>query len=289
MWLVARALPCAAAASVGSALMRTIGPLMRKHQQVLRNLHQVVPEADPVTLRRLARDVWSNLGAVLFEYPHVEHIVDSRVRVTASPASQALLDAKQPVLVVTAHLANWEVLASYLGRRTGGMAVVYSPDDNPIVDRMIQRFRASSGCEYVTKQEALRRLTPKFLRGRSVGLLPDVRVDSGPSLPLFGAGAPTTISPARLAARLGYPLVPMRVKRLGPARFEIDIEEPLAADPEQIGKRAAVDLMARFNLRLEHWISERPGEWLCTKRRWPKDARHYTRPEARREDIRVQR
>jgi KDO2-lipid IV(A) lauroyltransferase len=238
---------------------------------VLRNLHQVLPQASPAELRRVARGVWGNLGAVLFEYPHVEHIAKARVQVTMAPAVRALFDAQRPILVLSAHLANWEVLASFLGRRGNGIVVVYSPNDNPVMERIIQRFRASSGCEYVTKQEALRRLTARFLHGRSVGLLADVRVDSGPVLPLFGAGAPTTISPARLAARLAYPLVPARVKRLGQARFEIEFEEPLVAAAEHIGKRAAADLMCQFNARLEDWIAERPDEWLCTKRRWPKD------------------
>ena len=273
MWLLASVLPSPAAATLGSVSLRVLGPLLRKHRQVLRNLHQVRPEASPAELRRLARGVWGNLGAVLLEYPHVEQIVDARVRVNASPAARALFEAGQPMVFLAGHLANWEILASYIHRRSNGLVVVYSPHDNPVIERMIQRFRTLSGCEYVTKQEALRRLTPRFLRGRCVGMLPDVRVDSGPELPLFGAGAPTTISPARLASRLGYPLVPTRAKRLGPARFEIDIEAPLTADPGSIGKRAAAELMCRFNARLEDWIAERPDEWLCTKRRWPKRTR----------------
>jgi lauroyl/myristoyl acyltransferase len=31
-------------------------------------------------------------------------------------------------------------------------------------------------------------------------------------------------------------------------------------------------MAGQFNRLLEHWIAERPGEWLCTKRRWPKEA-----------------
>jgi KDO2-lipid IV(A) lauroyltransferase len=216
--------------------------------------------------------VWGNLGAVLFEYPHLDHIVDARVRVTMAPAVRALFDADQPVLILTGHLANWEVIPNFIGRRIKGMVAVYSPDDNRVIARMIQWFRGGTNCEYVTKQEALRRLTAKFLQGRSVGMLPDVRVDSAPSLPLFGAGAPTTTSPARLATRLDYPLVPVHVRRLGPARFEIEFEEPLVAAPHHIGKRAAVDLTCQFNARLEDWITERPDEWMCTKRRWPKQS-----------------
>lgn len=272
MWLVARLLPCAAASRLGSVVLRVLGPLQRKHGHVLRDLHQVLPGASPEELRRVARGVWSNLGAVLFEYPHVEHIVARRVQVTMPESVRALFDAGRPVLFVTGHLANWEVLASFIARRGRGLVVVYGPDANPFIEQMIQRFRARSGCEYLTKSEALRRLNSRFLDGRSVGLLPDVRVDSGPNLPLFGRDAPTTISPARIATRLDYPMVPVRARRLGPARFHIEFEEPLAAPPGRLGKRAAMDLMRRFNSRLETWISERPDEWLCTKRRWPKGA-----------------
>ncbi len=270
MWLTARLLPCSLASTLGAALLRVIGPLQRKHGHVLRNLHQVMPTADPARLRRVAREVWANLGAVIFEYPHLAHIVRHRVTVRMAEPVRALLDAGRPALFVTAHTGNWEVLASYIGSRPPGMVVVYSPDANDRVHTLIQTFRAPGSCEYVTKQDALRRLTPRYLEGRSVGLLPDVRVDSGPGIPLFGIDAPTTISPARIAARLGYPMIPVRAKRLGPARFELEFLAPLEPRPGLKGKPAAIDLMRQFNELLERWIDERPGEWLCTKRRWPK-------------------
>lgn len=273
MWLLARLLPSAVASRVGSTVLQAIGPLRAKHRQVLRNLHQVMPLASPAELRRTARAVWGNLGAVLFEFPHLAHITRERVQVVMPDSVRALFAAKRPALFLTAHTGNWEVLASYLGSQPPGMIVVYSPDDNEALQNLVQDLRAPGGCEYVTKQEALRRLTASYVAGRSLGLLPDVRVDSGPGLPLFGSDAPTTISPPRLAARLDYPMVPVRAKRTGPARFELEFFEPLSADPKLKGKRRAIDLMRQFNALLETWIGERPGEWLCTKRRWPKPAR----------------
>ncbi len=270
MWAAARTLPPAAASRLGRALLATVGPLLGKQRQVLRNLRLVLPKADKAELKRLSRGVWGNLGAVLFEYPHVARIVDRRVEVRMPPTVRALFEAGRPMVFVTGHLANWELLPDYINRHSPGLVVVYSPDDNPLLERMIQDLRARPGCEYVGKEVALRRLTGRFLHGRAVGLLPDVRVDSAPPLPLFGIDTPTTLSPARLAARLSYPMVPVRAKRLGPARFEIEFEEPIEADAGLTGKPAAMDVMRQFNRRLEAWISERPGEWLCTKRRWPK-------------------
>lgn len=270
MWLIARALPCGAASRVGAALLRSVGPHLRKQHHVLRNLRRALPDESAAGRERIARGMWANLGAVLFEYPHLEHIVAHRVRVTMHETARRLFDDGSPVVVMSAHLANWEVLGSFLAHSKPGVVGVYSPNDNPLLERMIQRFRLRAGGEYVSKQDALRRLSPRYVAGRTVGLLPDVRVDSAPELPLFGVGAPTTISPARLAARLHYPVVPARVKRLGPARFEIEFEAPLTAAEPGPGKRPAMDVMCQFNRRLEAWITERPDEWLCTKRRWPK-------------------
>lgn len=278
MWWTAALLPPATASRLGGWLMGHLGPHQRKHRHVIANLGQVMPEADADTVRRTARDVWRNFGSVLFEYPHLDRIARGNVSMSVPPGVQQLFDARQPIMFLTGHLGNWELLGSYLGRHSQGLMVIYSPRKNAVLERVIQRFRTSIGGEYLTKQQALRQLASRNLNGKSVGLLPDVRIDSGVPLPLFGADAPTTVSPPRLAARFGYPLVPVRVKRLGPARFELEFAEPLTADPASSGKQAAVDVMMQYNRLLESWISERPGEWLCTKRRWPRPCQTSATP-----------
>lgn len=274
MWGIARALPPGAASGAGSALLGRLGPWLRKHRHVCRNLQIVLPHATPEEIARTARQVWRNLGAVLFEYPHLQAILATTDAVTMPASVRRLFDAGTPAMFVTAHLANWELLASYVASRSNGLVVVYNPDENPYLDRLIQGLRRASGSEYVTKHEALRRLTPAHLQGRSVGLLLDVRVDSGTPLPLFGRNAPTTLSPFRMAVRLGYPVVPVRAIRRGPARFEIEFFEPLeqpSAPDTPSPKATAMHMAGQFNRHLERWIGERPGEWLCTKRRWPKE------------------
>lgn len=271
MWWVAALLPAAWAARLGSRLLQYFGPRSRKHKHVLRNLAIVQTSASQDERNETAIGVWGNLGAVLFEYPHLEQIYQHHVTCSIAPEVQALFDKHQPVMLATAHLANWEILGPFMDVMSKGMTAIYGPQDNGLIENMIQRFRArGSRCVWVKKQDALRTITQEFLNGSSLGLLLDVRVDSGVTLPFFDVDAPTTISPARLALRLGYPIVPARVKRLGPARFEIEMLPPLHTQQEGRGKLAALDLTAQYNAILERWILERPAEWLCTKRRWPK-------------------
>ncbi|MFP3434743.1 hypothetical protein SB781_33835, partial [Paraburkholderia sp. SIMBA_061] len=66
------------------------------------------------------------------------------------------------------------------------------------------------------------------------------------------------------------PMYPVRIERLGPARFRVAVEQPL--EPPQDGDRetCTVQLVEACNTRLESWISARPGEWLWQHRRFEK-------------------
>lgn len=271
-WTFARLLPCERASAFGARLLAMIGPRLRKHKKIIDNLRMVQPGADAARLDQQARGVWRNFGAVLFEFPHLSQILQNRTKMRIGTATQALLDAGEPFLMVTGHLANWELLACYLGDRQPGTVIVYGPSKISLADRLMQRFRRASKCRFITKAEAIRQLTPKYLDGKRIGMVTDVRVDSSPMLPFFGVNTPTTITPARIALRLNYPFVPARVLRTGRAKFEIEICDPLTPTPEVSGKAVAIDLTCQFQQLLERWISERPEEWQCAKRRWPKGA-----------------
>ncbi|MFM7119916.1 MAG: lysophospholipid acyltransferase family protein, partial [Gammaproteobacteria bacterium] len=103
-------------------------------------------------------------------------------------------------------------------------------------------------------------------------LLQDTRVDSGVPLPLFGIATPTTISPAKIARRFGYPLVPAELQRLPGQRFHLRLHAPIPVSPAGDERAAAETATLTYHRLLEDWIRARPGEWLCTKRRWPKTA-----------------
>jgi Kdo2-lipid IVA lauroyltransferase/acyltransferase len=110
--------------------------------------------------------------------------------------------------------------------------------------------------------------------GRSLGWIVDQRHDRGELLPFFGLPAATATMPALLALRLNCDLVPARVERLRGCRFRITIYERLSpAGLEHLPhQEAARELTCRLNALFELWIRERPGQWLCFKRRWGKGA-----------------
>ncbi len=274
LWIL-RLLSPDRASAAGRRFMVAIGPRLVKHQKIKRNLAIAFPDLSPEEVEDLARRVWGNIGAVICEYPHLQTIcareADQRLVVVRHDKIKALQQAGEPVVFVSAHLANWEV-AGPTGTLLGfPMMLVYTPLQNLRMDRMVRKVRRALGAELVTRDQAVRPLMQHLKRGGSVGLLVDQRVDSGEPVPFFGNDMSTTVMPARLALKFGCALVPARVERLQGARFRVTLHEPIRPDDESADEQTQVLQMTRkVNALFESWIREHPDQWMCTKRRWPK-------------------
>lgn len=270
LWGLARRLPATLASRLGGSLLALLGPLSRKQRHVRRNLSFVKPAASDAELSRLARDMWRNFGSVLFEMPHLDTL-RGRMTIEQHPETRTLLERGKPVMFMTGHVGNWELLTGVVASLGQPFVVVYTADDNPWLEDSIQRMRATPLARFVDKGDALKAMLAAGEQAQCIGLLQDVRVDSGVALPLFGVDTLCTVSPARIALRLDYPIVPLQVTRRPRARFDVRFHAPLQA-PGTSGKAAAIALTAAFNRLLEDWVSSHPEQWLCTKRRWPKSS-----------------
>ena len=115
--------------------------------------------------------------------------------------------------------------------------------------------------------------------GRVLGLLFDQKMSDGISAPFFGVEAMTSAAPAQLALKFRCPLVPVRIERIGPARFRLSSFAALDL-PDSGDRQADIAQVTReLNRVLEGWIRDTPEEWLWLHRRWPEAV--YRQSEAR--------
>jgi KDO2-lipid IV(A) lauroyltransferase len=266
------------ASEAGRRLARTIGPRLDKSRVFRRNLRLAFPDQSEAQIEAMVREAWGNLGAVLAEYAHLPTIcgpeAQDRIQMVVDPSVEAFgRERKRAAVYVAAHLANWEVLATTAVRLGVSLTVVYTPLRNPLLDRRLRRVREALGCDLVSRDAGSREIMRHLKRGGGIGLLVDQRMDSGEPLPFFGMDKWTTLAPARLALRFGCELIPVQIERLEGARFRVTFHAPVTPDDESAPDQdKALQMMARVNTLFEAWIRERPGDWLCSKRRWPKDA-----------------
>jgi KDO2-lipid IV(A) lauroyltransferase len=137
----------------------------------------------------------------------------------------------------------------------------------------MRRQRRHLRCRFLSADAGMRPLLQELRAGRSIGLLVDLRVKSGDRVPFCGQDTTTTLVPARLALKLGCPLVPVRVERVRPAHLRVTLYDPVSPDDRMRPDLRARTMMARINALFESWIVGRPHEWQCFQNRWPKSTR----------------
>lgn len=274
-----RRLSPVAASNLGGAVARAIGPLLPVSRVADRNLRLALPELDRAARRRIVRGVWDNLGRTTAEIVQLDRLQRSGSGagwVVEGGANAELIAAHPgPVVLVTAHLGNWEMLARAAGEYGIQLAAVYRAGPNPYVEAMVTRLRVTGAfgtMQMFPKGPVGARQAIAHLRGGGrLVLLIDQKMNDGIPARLFGHVAMTAPAAAALALRTGALLVPAFCRRLGPARMLAACEAPLAL-PDS-GDRAAdvAALTQAINDRLEAWIREQPQDWLWLHRRWPRE------------------
>ncbi len=266
-----RRLPVDRASRMGSRLGGLIGPLLRNKSRLLReNLAIAFPDLPRRELDALVRDCWRQSGRILAEYPHLEQLTTDTARFELDTR---LCDpaALQPCIVLSAHLSNWEVIGIALHQLGVPHMALYAPPSNPHINRMLHDSRAAMGCQLLPRDNSARRLLRAMKDGNSAAMAVDRRVDEGTDITFFGQPKPSTLMPARLAAKQGYAVIPTRVQRLQDARFRVTFYPPITpADVNADERECAIDIMQQLHRQFERWIREQPAEWLCSKRLWPR-------------------
>lgn len=277
-WWVCSLMSVERASVLGEKLAAALAPRFPKKDGIIRrNLARAFPEKDPAEIETLTRGIWRSFGQVLAEYAHLRTFADAGSKTGGAPRVQvvgeleALREANGPHVFVAAHLANWEMAAMAAKDQSIPLSVVYTPEQNWLLQGMIQRKRRTLGCECIPSSKGAKPLLRELSQGRSLGFVMDRRLKRGELSPFFGSDTFTSTFPARLALRSGCDLVPVRVERIRRGAYRVTVHEPLRPDPSLPDDRAkAMDMTRRINACFESWIRERPDQWFCSKRMWPK-------------------
>lgn len=263
------------ASDFGGWLGRTFGPLSGAHKVASRNLKLAFPERDAAWHEQILREQWDGLGRSFAEFPLMDKILPStgRVEVINKERLVEIAENRIPVVFVSGHLSNWEVMPAAIVDSGVVCEMTYRAANNPYVDKRIKESRFRYGVRLFAPKggDGARELLEGMKQGKSVALMNDQKFNSGVAAPFFGHLAHTAPGPTRLAIRFGTVLQPMSVQRLKGARFRAVVHDPII--PPKTGDRTA-DIEAgvrMINAFMEDRIRERPAEWFWVHRRWPNE------------------
>jgi lauroyl/myristoyl acyltransferase len=259
--------PIELCSAIGAALGRHLGPLDRKaNARTVSNFRKLWPQLDDAALQRAVRDSWSNVGRTMTEFSALRRLwASDRVTVSDPQHMQALLAAGRPIVFAALHLGNWELLGVKILSLGGDAVEFYQPPRNrfhrAIADKVRKRFAdrllppgprsALAATKRLMDGQVLVIFVDEFQRGRVGG-------------PLFGRpiGRDSNLVKAvRFAEVTGADLVPVFVKRVRGARFELCVGRPVA-----IERGKGHDVLERnaraLNAALEPVVLEHLDQWF---------------------------
>jgi Kdo2-lipid IVA lauroyltransferase/acyltransferase len=266
-------LPVDWASAIGGALGRAIGRRLGISKRARLNLSQAMPELSDTQISRIIARMWDNLGRVAAEYPHLRNIrvfePGGRVETHGFEHVDRAVASGRRMIIFSGHIANWEIGMLAAVQYGISVAQIYRAANNPLVDRMITRFRGDGG-ELIPKGTvAARRAIAVLRRGEHLTMLADQKMNDGIAVPFFDRTAMTSSALASLALRFDCDVLPARVERLGGARFRLTVFPALPLPRSGDHRADVATLMTRVNQVLEEWIRDRPEEWFWLHRRWP--------------------
>lgn len=277
IWLLQKllqALPIDLSSRCGERLGTWVGPKLKSKSAIYReNLAIAFPDLGEAQLNELVQRSWGRAGRVMAEYAHLETILKDagRVQIDIREPIDTYSNPSIPCVIVTSHQSNWEVVCSAMASMSIPNASLYSPPSNPFLNRLLLKSRAALNCELLPRDNSVRPLMRALKQGRTAAMVMDRRVDEGHPIRFFGHDKLSTLMPAKLAIKFDCPLVPVQVERLQDARFKVTFHRPIhPCEPSADEDERAIDMITQVHAQFEAWAREKPTDWFCSKRLWPK-------------------
>jgi Kdo2-lipid IVA lauroyltransferase/acyltransferase len=268
-WLFSR-VSWRTAQALGARLGRVAAWIARRdRRRSLEHLAIAFPEATPRERKRLAHASFDHFGRTLGECLHLLSQPASGVERHATVEGWEHLEATRalgrPLIVLTGHCGNWELLAALINVRGLGMRVVARELETDRLQALLLGLRERFGTRTIERggPGAARELLSTLRSGGALGMLidQDTKVD-GVWVPFFGRPAYTPVGAAKMAAKLGAVVHPAFIERQVDGhhlvRFLPALDLP--ADP--------VAATARMTETIEAQIRRRPEQWVWMHRRW---------------------
>jgi KDO2-lipid IV(A) lauroyltransferase len=185
----------------------------------------------------------------------------------------------RPLLVVTGHFGNWEVLSYVFGMGGCRGGIVARRLDNPYLEHLVGHLRRKTGMTLLDKNRDYQRMLDVLEGGGCLGLVGDQ--DAGPrGLFVDFLGRPASIfkSIAVLSLQYGAPILVLGAARVGhPLRYVIYLEDTVLPEDHKHRRNATQAITLRYTQALERLIRRHPEQYFWLHRRWKTQPRVHAR------------
>ena len=251
-------------------LFETFGPIFRSKNLIKTNIQRAIPKINSSKIKSITKNMWNNYGRTLSEYMFLKGFRNdqfrSNINITGKEILQKIKLEKTPVIFVSGHFSNFELMAMEIEKSGVNLSAIYRPLNNIFLNILMERIRKKYICKNQIKKgtSGVRELLKLYKKGYSIALMIDQRVSQGIKSKFFNEEAFTTTIPAQFIKKFNCKVVPITIERHNGVNFNIKVEKPI-----EFSKNSSTEKITReLNIWLEKTILKNPGEWIWSHDRW---------------------
>lgn len=221
----------------------------------------------------LARETFSNLGRSLVEVCRLYHgrgedVINS-IELRGRENYETARARGQGLIFFTGHCGNWELVAlAFSSLFDEGMSVLARRQNNPYLNRMVERMRMRYNSTVLYKQGALKGILTTLKNGKLIGMLADQAAfpEDGALIEVMGRRAWAYKAPVIIAQKSSSPLLPTFIHREGDRQvITFHPAHPFSGDMSEEGIRRETQALSRY---VEDFVVAHPTQWYWVHRRW---------------------
>ena len=252
-------------------IMTLLGPIFRSKKIIFSNLSKAFPDLDDVEKEKILKKMWFNYGRIFAEYMFIKEFRNNPKEscniINENPEIlEKIKINSQPVIFISGHFNNFELMAMEIERSGIDLAAVYRPLNNKFINPIMENIRKKYICKKQIKKgmTGTKELLLNFKKGTSIALMIDQRVSQGIECKLFGQKALTTTIPDQFVKKLNAKIVPVYIERKNNRIFKINFQNPI-----EFTKDSSIETITKkLNRLLESMIVKNPDQWIWSHNRW---------------------
>ena len=258
------------ASSLGGLIGRLFGPLFRSKKKILSNISKALPEIEEKNTELIVKKMWENYGRILSEYMFIKNFRNSKYKKFLTIEGQEILnelkDSKEPVVFISGHFNNFELMAMQIEKSGINLAAIYRPLNNIFLNKIMEKIRTKYICRKQIKKggSGTRELLESFKNNYSIAIMIDQRVSESIKVNFFNQKASTTTIPAQLFKKFGSKIVPIYIERINGVYFKMTVSRPINLKKES----TIEEITLKLNKWLEKMILINPDQWIWSHDRW---------------------
>ena len=249
-------------------IFQKIAPTFKSKEIIKNNLRTFSTKIEDHEAKVIISSMWKNYGMTFIEYIFLKFFRNNNkhIQIEGQSNIDEIIKRNEPVIFVSGHFANYELMSMEITKRDIKLATIYRPLNNYFLNPFMEYLRRKFVCQNQIKKgiKGVREAIDYIKRNYSIALMIDQRVSEGEKINFFGKPALTTTLPAQLALKYKLSIYPVFIERLGDSNFKIKFFNEIKST-EFSNK---IQLTEKLNRELEKMITNNPNQWIWTHNRW---------------------